>query len=91
MEKENPDLVAAEPVQQRFQACEDCLGKFLPGDSNYIGLDANSVAAEPQQHTRWILLSAFSSSATSSWAASYDDSIEPDPIIVLLQWRCWHH
>jgi hypothetical protein len=26
---------------------------------------------------------------SSSWAASYDDSIEPDPIIVLLQWRSW--
>ena len=43
-------VVAAEPaVQQGFWAWEDWLGKLLPGaDPDYLGVDADSVTAEPQ-------------------------------------------
>jgi hypothetical protein len=87
------DVAPPEPAQQRFQAWEDWLGKFLPGGPNYIGVDANSVEAEPQQHTRWILLCLLVIGFIGSFCAmylpiflgvSYIDSFEPKPIIILL-------
>jgi VIT1/CCC1 family predicted Fe2+/Mn2+ transporter len=89
--------VAAEPAQQQpaFRAWEDWLGKFFRGAPNHVGADADSVAAAPQQHARWILLcllifgfvvslGAMYSVSPIFLAVSYIDSFEPKPIVVLL-------
>jgi hypothetical protein len=87
--------VAAEPAQQQpaFRAWEDWLGKFFRGAPNHVGADADSVAAAPQQHARWILLcllifgfvvslGAMYSVSPIFLAVSYIDSFEPKPILL---------
>jgi hypothetical protein len=87
------DAAPPEPAQQGFWAWEDLLGKLFRGVPNYIGVDADSVVAEPQQHARWILWCLLSLGFIAPFCAmyfpiflavSYIDSFQPTPIIVLV-------